>query len=198
MLVLDIEATGLNYQKHSIVSIGAFDFNNPENRFYEECRIWDGAHIDDEALEVNGFTKSEVRDENKMTEPELMQKFSDWSDTLENRTLVGQNIATDREMLQAAFARAGMNFNFAHRVLDSHTMCWTQMTLAGIKPPFDSEHKRSALNLDAVLNYCGIPDEPDPHNALTGALCHGEVVSRLLYNKKLLPEFSEFEIPWLK
>ena len=28
------------------------------------------------------------------------------------------------------------------------------------------------------MNYCGIPDEPDPHNALTGALSHAGVLDR--------------------
>ncbi len=59
-------------------------------------------------------------------------------------------------------------------------------------------NQRSALDLDAVLNYVGIPDEPSPHNALTGALSHGEVASRLLYDKKMLPEFDEFDIPWMQ
>lgn len=75
-------------------------------------------------------------------------------------------------------------------------MCWMHMIARGLTPPLDIEHRRSALNLDAVLNYCGIPDEPEPHNALTGALSHAEVTSRLLYGKKLLPEFTQFEIPW--
>lgn len=35
-----------------------------------------------------------------------------------------------------------------------------------------------------------------PHNALTGAMSHAEVTSRLLYDKKLLPEFEQFDIPW--
>jgi hypothetical protein len=68
--------------------------------------------------------------------------------------------------------------------------------MRGQQPPIDPQHRRSALNLDAIMNYCGIPDEPEPHNALTGALSHAEVISRLLYNKKLLPEFAQFEIPW--
>ena len=70
------------------------------------------------------------------------------------------------------------------------------MVKAGIEPPFDIEKHRTALNLDAILNYVGIPEEPSPHNALTGALSHGEVTSRLLYGKKLLPEFEQFDIPW--
>ena len=67
-----------------------------------------------------------------------------------------------------------------------------------LTPPIDSVKKHSALDLDATLNYVGVPAEPMPHNALTGALSHAEVVSRLLYGRKLLPEFIEFEIPWKK
>ena len=54
MIVIDIEASGTNYQKHSIVALGALDFDNPERRFYKECRIWDGAHYMEEALAVTG------------------------------------------------------------------------------------------------------------------------------------------------
>ena len=71
MLILDIEASGTNYEKHSIVSIGALDFNQPDNRFYEECHIWDGAHIMDGALEVNGFTEEQITDSSKLSEAEL-------------------------------------------------------------------------------------------------------------------------------
>ena len=56
MLVLDIEASGLNFEKHSIVSLGALDLEHPENRFYAESRVWQGAHIDDDALAVCGYT----------------------------------------------------------------------------------------------------------------------------------------------
>jgi hypothetical protein len=27
-------------------------------------------------------------------------------------------------------------------------------------------------------------------------MCHAEVISRLLYDKKLLPEFDQYDIPW--
>ena len=60
MIVLDVEASGTEAHKHSIVSLGALDFMNPTNRFYEECRVWEGAHIMDEALVVNGFTKEQI------------------------------------------------------------------------------------------------------------------------------------------
>ncbi len=196
MLVLDVESSGLSAEKNSIVSLGALDLSNPTNRFYAECRVWDGAEISDEALEVNGFIKEEITDPNKMTESELIRNFIDWSQNLENRTMLGQNVSFDRDMTKAAALRGGWDWNFAHRTIDTHTLCWLHHLNHNLTPPVDTEHKRSALNLDKILNYCGIPEEPKPHNALTGALCHAEVAARLMYNKPLLPEFEAYPIPW--
>lgn len=196
MLIIDIEASGTEYYKHSIVSLGAVDFDNPTRRFYEECRIWDGAHIMEGALAVNGFSEAEITDPTKQTEGELIRRFLEWSQHIADRTLAGQNVSFDRDFIRAACLREGIAYELAHRTIDTHTLCFMHMVKRGIEPPIDAQHRRSALNLDAILNYCGIPDEPDPHNALTGALCHGEVISRLLYNRKLFPEFAQYEIPW--
>lgn len=196
MLVVDIEASGTNYEKHSIVSIGALDLRNPANRFYAECRIWDGAHIMEGALTVNGFTEAEITDLTKPTEAVIVTDFLAWTETLPDRTLVGQNVSFDRDMLRAAADRADQNWDIAYRTIDTHTLCYMHMVKRGLTPPFDSEHKRTSLNLDAILQYCGIPDEPEPHNALTGALSHAEVTSRLLYNQSLLPEFEAYPLPW--
>ncbi|MCB9811799.1 hypothetical protein H6783_02705 [Candidatus Nomurabacteria bacterium] len=197
MLVLDIEASGTEYHKHSIVSIGAFDFANPDNRFYAECKIWDGAHIMDGALAVNGFTEAEITDPSKKSEAEIVTEFLEWSQHLADRTILGQNPSFDRDFLRVASERAGLSWDLAYRTIDTHSLCWMHIVKQGGEPPIDQQHRRSALDLDAVLNYCGIPEEPQPHNALTGALSHGEVASRLLYDKKLLPEFEQYPIPWL-
>jgi DNA polymerase III epsilon subunit-like protein len=200
MLVVDVEASGLTTTHHSIVSVGALDLDNPTHRFYKECTVWDGAHISEEALKVNGFTEEECRTgrtPDTLTEAELITQFLEWSQHIADRTLAGQNPSFDRDMLKAAAQRAGKSWDLAHRTIDSHSLCFMHMVQRGLTPPLDEQHRRSALNLDAVLVYCGIPSEPEPHNALTGALCHAEVISRLLYGKKLLPEFDQFPIPWI-
>lgn len=195
MLVVDVEASGTDPSKHSIVSVGALDLAHPENRFYEECRIWDGAHIMPEALRVNGFKEAQITDVTKQTEADLTHAFLHWSDGLGERTLAGQNVSFDRDFLRHAAERAGhTDWPFAFRTIDTHTLAYMHMVTRGLQPP--TRHKRSALDLDVILNYCGIPEEPWPHNALTGALSHAEVISRLLYGRKLLPEFSQFDIPW--
>ena len=196
MLVVDTECSGLRPERHSLVSIGAVDFRNPDNRFYGECRVWEGAHIMEDALAVNGFSYAAVTDPEKPSEADLVSDFLAWSETLPERTLTGQNVSYDREMLRAAAERAKLNWNLAYRTIDTHTLCWMHIIKAGQAPPVDEAHRRSALTLDSILTYCGIPEEPKPHNALTGALCHAEVTSRLLYDRPLLPEFAAYPIPW--
>lgn len=195
MIVIDVEASGTDSKKHSIVSVGALDLAHPENRFYMECRIWDGAHIMPDAMRVNGFTEAQITDATKPTEADLTHAFLDWAKDIEERTFAGQNVSFDRDFMREAAERAGhTDWPFAFRTIDTHTLCYMHMVQRGIQPPV--QHRRSALNLDAVLLYCGIPEEPNPHNALTGALCHAEVISRLLYGRKLLPEFMQYEIPF--
>ena len=196
MLVIDIEASGTDPSKNSILSIGALDFDNPNNQFYDECRVWDGAHINDEALAVNGFTKEEATDPAKKTETELIQAFIAWAEDARDWTFAGQNPSFDRDFVAAACKRAHLDFPFAHRTLDTHTMGYMHMVKRGIVPPFDAKKHRSNLDLDLLLEYVGVPEEPAPHNALTGAMCHAEVISRLLYDRGLLLEFEVYPIPW--
>ena len=177
--------------------MGALDLAHPEHQFYQECRIWDGAHIEEGASAVHGVSDAELTNPAKQSEADLTHAFLAFAQTLEDTTLAGQNVSFDRDFLKAAAARAGhTNWPFAHRTIDTHTLCYMHMVKRGVTPPLDPVKKHSALNLDSVLVYCGIPEEPKPHNALTGAKSHAEVISRLLYGQKLLPEFEKFDIPW--
>ncbi len=195
MIVLDVEATGVDPRKNSILSIGGLDLDNPSNQFYDECRAWDGAHIEDEALAVNGFSRAEATDPEKKTEAELVAAFIAWALEIEERTVAAQNVSFDHDILRAACERARMEFPFAKRTIDVHTLVWTHMRVNGKEPPMKNNH--SAIDMTYALAYCGLPAEPKPHNALTGAFCHAEVISRIAYNKKLLPDFDTYDIPWM-
>jgi len=196
MIAVDVETTGLDPKMCSIVSVGAVDLDDPINQFYDECRIWEGAHITDEALAVNDLSREDLGPESgRKTEAELIRAFIAWAfDRPKSHTFVGQNITFDRDFIEAACKRTGVEFPFAHRTLDTHTLAWYHHVLRGIEPP--TKHGRSAINLDYLLEYCGMPPEPRPHNALTGALSHAETFSRIVYAKKILSEFNEYDIPW--
>lgn len=198
MLVVDVEASGVDPHTHSIISVGAVDLDNPSRQLYEECRIWDGAHIDAGASAIHGLSDAQITDPTKQPEADLVHKFIAFTEGMADTTFAGQNVSFDRDFLKTAAARAGhTEWNFAHRTIDTHSLAWMHMVKRGVNPPVNPDKRHSALNLDAVLNYCGIPEEPMPHNALTGAKSHAEVISRLLYDKKLLPEFEQYDIPWL-
>jgi DNA polymerase-3 subunit epsilon len=198
MIAVDIETSGLDPHTASILSLGAIDTDNPKNQFYAECRAWEGAHIDVGSLAVNGFTEETIRDATKHSEGELMTFFIAWATDEQtgpaNRTFIAQNASFDRDFVKAACHRSHIDWPFADRTLDTHTMTWLHMTMHGITPATNKH--RSAINLDAALAYCGLPPEPKPHNALTGAQCHAEVFARMAYTKSIIPEFSTFDIPW--
>ncbi len=195
MIVVDVEASGLDFNKHSIVSIGALDLKHPTNQFYAECRIWDGAGIMDDALEVNGFTKEQIMDPNKQSLEEVITAFMSWIEQCDEFTLAGQNPSFDRDYLHSSATRYHLNWPLAHRTLDLHSVAYAHLISRGIPIPLKNKH--SALNLDNILEYCGMPEgEPKPHNALTGTKSAAECFSRILYDQKLLPEFDAFEIPW--
>ena len=196
MIVLDVESTGLDPNTGSIVALGALDLSEPTNQFYEECSVWPGAHIDVDALAINGFGREELTSASKQSEAELIASFIAWAtDRPQERTLAAQNVSFDLEFVQAACARAGLECPFAKRTIDTHTLVWMHMQGRGLPVPIKNHH--SAINLDFALAYCGLPSEPKPHNALTGALCHAEVISRVAYTKPLLTDFSTFPLPWM-
>jgi DNA polymerase III epsilon subunit-like protein len=192
MIVADIEATGIDYRKHSLLSIGAVDFFNPNRQFYGECRMWDGATMMTDSLAVNGFTEAECRDPKKHSLAELMQNFFHWMEQCEDKTLAGHNVSFDRDYLNDSFLRAGIDYRFAYRTIDLHSLAYADMKHKGIAVPIKNEH--SGLSLDTILEYVGLPREPKPHVGLNGAKYTAEAFSRLMYGKNLLPEFAEFPL----
>ena len=192
MIVADIEATGLDPKKHSILSIGAVELEHPEREFYGECRMWDGASIMSDALVVNGFSKQDCVDSRKHSLEELMQNFLHWIEQCEDKTLAGHNVSFDRDFLNDSFGRAHIGWHFAYRTLDLHSMAYMDATRRGL--PVPRKNDRVDLSLDGILEYLGLPKEPKPHIGINGAKYEAEAFSRLLYGKNLFPEFAQFQI----
>lgn len=193
MIVLDIETTGLDPKRHSIIEIGAIDFNNPTNYFNGKCQIWSGAAVDLSALEVNGFTLKEIQDQNILTQVELISDFKTWTDSIEDRTIAGQNIDFDISFLIESTRRIGQKFNWGKRKVDQHAIAYAHYLKRNIKPPL--KDGTSNLDSDTIMNYAGLPPEPRPHRALNGARYETESLSRLIFGKGVFDEFAEYAIP---
>lgn len=192
MIVIDAEMSGLSPLKHSLVSIGAVDFTHPERQFYGECRIWDGAETDPEALAVNGFTDEQCRDKNKKSETELIKEFYVWIQEIPDKTIAGQNVSIDAKFLNQALMRADIEWRFSFRTLDLHAVVYAQFLKEGREIPLKFD--QSALSLGKILTSLGLPEEPKPHIALNGAKYEAEAFSRVIHGKNLLPEFAQYSV----
>lgn len=193
MIVVDVETSGMTPGRHSLLSVGAVDFLNPTRQFYEECRIFEGAHVDKESLEVNGFTENQITDPKKKSDREVVEAFLGWIKESPEHTLAGQNPSFDRDFLQATAFRYHLNWPLAHRTVDLHSVCYAHMLRQGIELP--QGNKRSNLNLERILAYTGLPARTGPHNGLNDAKLEAEAFSRLFYGKTLLEEYRKHDIP---
>lgn len=192
MIALDCEMSGLDPLKHSILSIGAMDLENPKRTFYGECFLPEYKTFQVEALAVNGFTEEQIFNKNQDSLKDLMQNFYEWLQGCSEKTLVGQNVSLDRAFLNIAFTETEVPFQFHYRVIDIHSVA-IGMFLRDERP-LNIEDGRIKMSLDKIAEYVGLPEEPRPHNALTGATYNAEVFNRLVYKKNLIEQFKDYEV----
>jgi DNA polymerase III epsilon subunit-like protein len=193
MIVLDIETTGLDPRRHSIIEVGAIDFDCQGNYFNERCSIWDGAEIDFKALEINGLTLSEIQDQTINTQKEIITKFMIWMDQIQDKTIAGQNVDFDVDFLNESSLRCGLNFSLGKRKVDQHSIVYAHFLKRNIRPPLKDGF--SDLNSDFIMNYVGLPSEPKPHRAINGARFEAEALSRLLFGRTMFDEFYNYPVP---
>lgn len=193
MIVIDLEMSGLDPVKNSILSIGAVDFSKPKNQFYIECRLREGAEADPEALKVNGFTKKQITDKGKISLEDALKKFCEWMDAVNDRTIGGHNVQFDMRFLKHSFYIYEMDYKIGSRCVDTYALTYISYLKRKIKPPM--RDNRADITSDIVFRYCGLDKEPHIHNALTGAKMVAESMSRLLYGKALLDDFKDIAVP---
>ena len=193
MIVLDVETTGVDARKHSIVSIGAVDFTYPANHFYKECKPFQGADIDPVALAINGFTLEKLSEPERPVLLDIIRDFLAWGKECSDQTLAGMNTFFDRDFLHASTRRFHIEWPFGRRIVDLHSICYSHMMARGERPPMDGQ--RTGLTNNRILAYVGLPAEPEPHNGLTGARMEAEAFSRLLHGRPLLQEFETHPLP---
>lgn len=193
MIIVDVESSGVDPKLCSLLSVGAVDFENPSNQFYAECKMFEGAHTEPGAFEVNGFTELSARDPKKQSDREVLVAFLEWMKTCTEWTLCGQNPSFDRDFLMHTAHRYHVDWPLAQRTVDLHSIAYAHLTRAGKSIPLKNNH--SALNLEAILEYVGVPIKRESHNALQDARLEAEAFSRFLSGRSLFSEYASFPIP---
>jgi DNA polymerase III epsilon subunit-like protein len=194
MIVLDIETTGLEPELHGLISIGAIDLHKPTDYFYGECRIREGEKIDGEALEINGFSYDEVRDKTKQSTRELLISFQEWLESRSIKMIGGLHIAAfDVPFINKKSLQCGVRLRLHRRSIDLHSIAYAKMQELGKVVPMTDGW--SVMDIDFIPKFCGLPNEPKPHNALNGVRWEAECLNRLIYGKPLLKQFQRYQLP---
>jgi DNA polymerase III epsilon subunit-like protein len=197
MIVVDIETSGLDFQKCGIWQIGAIDLTNPKNEFLEEARIDDEDKLINEGektvQEIIGKTEEDLRDKTKQSQKSLLIHFFEWSKSIEIKNCLCQNPQFDLGFMYTKARKYDLNIPFHHRAFDLHSIAHTKYFQ--INKQFLIKDGKSDLGLKNTLEFVGMKDNRGAHNALEDAKLEAECFSRIIYGRNLLPEFKEFPVP---
>ncbi|MEJ2267809.1 MAG: 3'-5' exonuclease [Nanoarchaeota archaeon] len=200
MIVLDIEASGVDFGKCGILQIGAIDLDNPKNFFLEECRLDEEDLIlnplfGKPVLEILGKTEKELRDKRKQSPKEMLINFFKWASKIKINNLICQNPQFDLAFIQTKARKYNLDIPFHYKALDLHSIA--QFKYFEINNCFfeDKLKNRLGLGLTEILKFCGIEDERNVHNALEDAKLTAECFFRLIHGKNLFSCFEKFKIP---
>ena len=209
MIVLDIETSGgkMNPCEYGIWQIGAIEFENPENYFFQECRIDETDKIQEEALKITGKTEEELRDSNKQPQKQLLGNFFSWIKKVKYKSIAAHNTPFDYGFVCVKANIYSLEIPFNHRSLDLHTLAQSKYFQLNNKFLMRNGEKFFGMGLSSVLEFCGLKDERikikdnkiikegKNHSALEDAKLEAECFSRLLAGKSLLEEFEKIPIP---
>lgn len=168
MVVLDLETTGLDPERHSVIEYAAIDWTGD----WISCshRIRPGREIDPKALNVNGASVGSI----DVREVGYFQAIEDLFAWLQERAdihghqliLAGMNVHFDARFLVPEWKFLYRNNNYrcpwSHRVYDLHTLALAYLDL------FDDEIP-DRLHSDALARALKLEPEETPHTALRGA-----------------------------
>lgn len=195
MVVVDLETTGLDPVEHGVVDFGAVDLNDPDRQFSMKCHIDHDDGISEEALEVNGQSIDEVMNQNRPDQETAFKEWRTWANKGKNRTLAGHNLAGfDVLFLKEIANNIDEDWTFGHRFVDLHSVAYSKAKQVNYKVEL-GYNDTSPFHAGEIYDLVNIPDEPEPHKAIRGALWESEAFARLIHGISLFERFSDHSIP---
>ncbi|HRY60539.1 MAG TPA: 3'-5' exonuclease [Patescibacteria group bacterium] len=201
MIVVDIETSGVDYNKCGIIQIGAIDIKNPGNTFLQDAKLGDEYTIvnSDNMLDSKSVTdllgigEEQMKNKNAQSEKELLEHFFQWVSEIEEKDLICQNPQFDYAFMKTKADKYGLSLPFSYRCMDLYTVA--HLKYFDLKKDFLFKNGHSDFGLSKTLELCGMIDNRKEHNALEDAKLEAECFSRLVYGKGLLKEYAGIPVP---
>lgn len=194
MIVFDIETTGLDFVKTGIWQIGAIDLESGEE-FLQEAKIDDEDKTTSHALNAHGKIEQELRKTSKQSQKQMIENFLNWLENKKIKNFICQNPQFDVAFILTKIRKYNLDINFNFRAFDLHSIAQTKYFEVNKKFAIDYEKQKSSFDLTKILEFCGLKDERENHNALEDCRLTAECFYRLIHGKNLFNEFEEFKIP---
>ena len=124
VLVIDVETTGLDPQKHACIEIGAVLLDeslNPIDEFSSLLAPWEGAEIVKESMAVNKISQKELSAA-KGFESVLQEFHQQFGTGMPLPWLAGWNVWFDIAFLQNHYRKAQLKWPFSFKSLDIQSL----------------------------------------------------------------------------
>ena len=168
ILVVDVETTGLDPAKDTVVQIAACKLNGgvrlDDHPFVTYVRP--ETRISDTAEAVHGLKLTDLRTAPAIAE--AIRAFDEYAPS--DAILCGHNIAFDAAFLKAAYTSAGIRFPFDYHLLDVWSVSFFLLETQRIK--------LNPHNLTALCDLYGIP-RGHKHDALEDVRATALILSRM-------------------
>lgn len=182
LLILDIEATGLDYEKHEIIQLAAILLDKKTlkekktfNTFIRP-RNWKGRSR--EAMAVNNISWDMVKDA-----PDLKAALKTFQKTFgTNVTIAPYGTIMDTAMLRIAYRKSKMKYMFDYHVFDIWPLVYVYMAK---KKLLKNNRRFAGFGLEDAARHFKIAVPKDRHTALTDCQVEAEVLRQIVKRVKL-------------
>jgi DNA polymerase III epsilon subunit-like protein len=156
---IDVETTGHRFDYHEIIEGGAirtsWDGRTELARWHARIRPQYPERATIDALAVNGYNEQTWQPTHAST-PDVWQGLSE---LLNGCVPVAHNPSFDRAFLERAWSLGGIAFERGRQWIGTESLAWPLVVAGHIPSP----------SLTDICKFLGVPIEPIPHRALSGA-----------------------------
>ncbi len=176
LAITDVETTGLDAAKDSIIEIGLVLVRQPTleiiNELEVKVRLERPELMSDGARAVNGYSEEAWQDALPLAEA-----IRRYDASVHNATVVladalfsAHNPRFDHTFIETAYRELGLDRKFHYQSLDSFSVAWPAVIVRQLED----------VHLNTICRMLGIPEEPKPHRAINGARCVHAVLKRMV------------------